>query len=147
MKLKNVSVIVTIPHFGSTAAIQHINNISVYGPAINNVKKGNYVVLTYEFSDEDKSKHFIGGLEKVFNPKFFTHETKIVNKFDNDWEEYEFNLKNHDWYYTFSDDSRVYHGGWNAERRINELKKKLSNNKTNTKKADSLYKKYAKKVK
>lgn len=149
MKLNNVIVTVTIPFLGHLGTLPFINFLSLYGPGKLEkiIGSPNTVNIKFEFNEEYKAKSFIDKLTKVFNPTFLSHETKIVNKFDNDWEEYEHVLKNHDWYYSFSDDPRYYHGGEAVERRINELKKKLSNNKTNTKKATQLYKKYAPKVK
>lgn len=64
----------------------------------------------------------------------------IENTEKSNWELYESLLSNHDWYYDYSDDHRVWCAGVRASERIKHLREMLSAE--NPERAENLFKKY-----
>ena len=65
-----------------------------------------------------------------------------ITESEADWKKYENMLKNHDWFYSMSDDNRYYVKGKKEMDDINNMEKQLSN--VDADKARFLHLKYAK---
>jgi hypothetical protein len=128
-KLSNTIVTVRIPSIGHTATVDYLNRLVFTNPGVVTMRRQirNFVLVEYTFpTDGWAIKSFLKNLTAIFTPDFLSYTTKDVPMFQSDWDLFAHLLESMDWYYSFSDDHRVWVAGEAKLKEINLLAEKLS---------------------